>query len=220
MIETSKMNTLASLRLSGFLLSLAMVAGVSAILLYRKVVPWPFHGAATVAETWRRILVYLPVFIFSLASVWWMDNKAKPIRHHFRWNGFSSSFFSGLAGSLGYTLYLYLSCDFALKGAGFAVPATVLCLLNAVSEETLFRLILFQLLISRIGSWKQANLIQAMVYGIPHFFIGGPMFFLYAAGYGLVLGWITRTNQSLLPAIICHFIVDIGAVGLPLLVLI
>ena len=210
----------ALFRLAGFLLSLALVAGVAAFLIDRKLIPWPFHGADTVAGTWGRILVYLPFAVFSLGSVFWTREKSQPVWGHFRWRRFSPSFFPGLLISSGYTIYLYLSCDFALKGPGFVFPAMFLGLLNAVAEEALFRLTLFQLLTRFTGSWKWSNLIQALAYGVPHLFIGGPVFFLYAAGYGLILGWITRTSRSILPAMVCHFIVDIGAVGLPLLVVV
>ncbi|MDO9264914.1 MAG: CPBP family intramembrane metalloprotease [Desulfosalsimonadaceae bacterium] len=210
----------ALFRVTGFLVSLTLVAGTAAYLIGQKLIPWPFHGADTIAGTWGRIPVYLPFFFFSLGSVLWISDQSQPVWNHFRWNRFSPSFLAGLLISLGYAAYLYLSCDLALKGPGFAVPAMVLGLLNAVAEETLFRLILLQLLFRLTGSWKGSNLIQAAVYAIPHLFIGGPVFFLYAAGYGLILGWITRTNNSILPAMVCHFVVDIGAVGLPLLVVV
>ncbi|MFZ2631928.1 MAG: type II CAAX endopeptidase family protein [Desulfosalsimonadaceae bacterium] len=210
----------ALFRVTGFLLSLALVAGVAAFLLDRKLIPWPFHGADTVAGTWGRIPVYLPFAVFSLGSVFWVSDKSRPVWNYFRWNRFSPSFLVGLAISFGYSLYLYLSCNFALKGIGFVFPAMSLGFLNAVSEELIFRLVLFQLLIRLTGSWKWSNLIQAAVYGFPHLFIIGPVFFLNAAAYGLILGWVTRTNRSILPAMICHFIIDIGAVGLPLLVVV
>lgn len=210
----------AFFRLTGFLLSLILVAGVAAVLLHQKLIPWPFHGTDTVAGTWGRIFVYLPFFFFSMASVFWIGDPSRPVWNHFRWDRFSPSFLPGLAVSFGYTAYLYLSCDFALKGLEFVFPANILGLLNAVAEETLFRLVLFQLLIRLTGSWKWPNLIQASVYAILHLFIGGPVFFLMAVIYGLILGWITRTNHSILPAIICHFIVDIGAVGLPLAIVV
>ncbi|RJP89613.1 MAG: CPBP family intramembrane metalloprotease [Desulfobacteraceae bacterium] len=208
----------AVVRLAGFLLSLVLVAGAAAFLLNRKLIPWPFHGADTVAGTWGRIPVYLPLTVFSLGSIFWISDTTRPVWNHFRRGRFSPSFLAGLAVSAGYSLYLYLSCSFALKGMGFVFPAMALGLLNAVTEELLFRLVLFQLLFRLIGSMKWSNLVQAVIYGFPHLFIGGPAFFGYAAFYGLVLGWITRTNRSILPAIICHFIADIGAVGLPLLV--
>lgn len=205
--------------LTGFLASMILMGGAAAFLLTRHLIPWPFHGAETPGQTYGRIAVYLPFSAFALISVFWIKQKKQPVSRLILWNRFSPSFFYGLAISAGYSLTLYLSHDFVLKGAAFVPPALIMGVLNAVSEEILFRLVFFTLLIQRSGSWPRANLMQAMVYGFIHLFIGGPVFFLYAAGYGLLLGWITKTNESVLPAIICHFIADIGAIGLPLLIL-
>jgi len=207
------------LTITGFILSLLLVTGVVAFLLTRKLIPWPFHGADTVFDTYGRILVYLPFAGFSFLSVLWIKGNKRPVADYFTWARFSFTFPIGLVLSGGYSLYLFLTHNFALKGLAFVPPAVLLGFLNAFSEELLFRLVLFQLLIPLAGSWQRANLIQAVLYGFVHLFIGGPVFFLGAVGYGFLLGWITKSNESILPAIICHFIADIGAIGLPLLIL-
>ncbi len=205
--------------LAGFMASLFLIGGAAGFLLTRKLIPWPFHGADTIADTYGRILVYLPFAGFSLLSLLWIRGDQRSISDFISWKRFSPTFLAGFILSAGYSIYLYMTHDFALKGLLFVPPAMMLGLLNAVSEEILFRLVFFQLLIQLTGSWQRANLIQAVLYGFIHLFIGGPVFFLSAVGYGLLLGWITRTNESLLPATICHFIADIGAVSLPLLIL-
>lgn len=204
--------------LAGFVISLAVVAGGAAWLLGQKIIPWPFHGADTVGETYGRILVYLPVAGFSVLSLLWIRDPQKPVWDFFKWKGFSAAFSLGIALSGAYSLYLFSSHEFAYKGLSFVPPALILGILNAVSEELLFRLVFFQLLTQAAGSRHRANLAQAMAYGLVHLFIGGPLFFLGAVGYGLVLGWITQTHKSILPAMICHFIADVGAVMLPLLI--
>jgi len=205
---------------SGFMASLLLIGGTAAFLLTRKLIPWPFHGADTILGTYGRILVYLPFTGFALLSVLWIKGNKRPVADLILWKRFSPTFWAGVVLSAGYSIYLYLFHDFALKGLSFVPPAMMLSFLNAISEELLFRLVIFQLLIPLTGSWQRANLMQALLYGFIHLFIGGPVFFISAVGYGLLLGWITKTNDSLLPAIICHFIVDVGAIGLPLLILV
>ncbi len=206
--------------LAGFTISLFFTVGVAGFLLTRQLIPWPFHGADTVCDTYGRILVYLPFAGFSLLSVLWIRGLNKPVAEYFKWNRFSPTVLVGFALSAGYSLYLFSTHDFAFKGLVFVPPAMILGFLNAISEELLFRLVFFQLLIPVAGSWQRANLMQAVLYGFVHLFIGGPVFFLGAVAYGLLLGWITKTNESILPAIICHFIADVGAIGLPLLILV
>ena len=205
--------------LAGFMTSLLLIGGLVGFLLTRKLIPWPFHGAETIFGTYGRILVYLPFTGFSFISVLWIKEKNRRVADFIKWKRFSPTFLAGFLLSVGYSLYLYGTHDFALKGLAFVPPAMMLSILNAVSEEILFRLVSFQLMIQLTGSWQRANLMQAVVYGFAHLFIGGPVFFLGAVAYGLLLGWMTKTNESVLPAIICHFITDIGAIGLPLLIL-
>jgi membrane protease YdiL (CAAX protease family) len=209
----------SALAFAGFMASLLLMGGAAFFLLARQHIPWPFHGADTVYATYGRILVYLPFVGFSLLSVLWIKGCKRPVADYFKWNLFSFTFTIGFVLSAGYSIYLFLIHDFALKGLAFVPPAMLLGFLNAFSEELLFRLVCFQLVIPLTVSWQRANLVQAILYGFVHLVIGGPVFFFIAVGYGLLLGWVTRTNESLLPAIICHFIADIGAIGLPLLIL-
>ena len=204
--------------LTGFSLTLVMAAGLAGLLLHQGLVSWPFRGADTVFGTWGRIPVYAPVLLFALISLFWLRHAGLPIREWFTWKPVMPVFIVGLGVSIGYSLYLFYTSPFPLKSAGFIPPALVMGLMNAVSEEIVFRLIFMQLLAAAFSSRPRANLIQATVYALPHLLIGGPLFFLLAAGYGLLLGRITLSAGSILPAVICHFIIDIGAIGLPLLI--
>lgn len=204
--------------LAGFSLTLVMAAGLAGLLLHQGLVPWPFRGTDAIFGTWGRIPVYAPVLIYALISLFWLRHAGLPIREWFTWKRVSPLFFAGLGVSIGYSLYLFYTSPFPLKSAGFIPPAIVMGLMNAVSEEIIFRLIFMQLLSAAFSSRPRANLIQAAVYALPHLLIGGPLFFLLAAGYGLLLGRITHASGSIFPAIICHFIIDIGAIGLPLLI--
>lgn len=204
--------------LLGFFIYLLAISATAVFLVRYKVVPWPFHGAETVLGTYGRIFVYLPFAVLALFSLFWVKGAGAPVWENVQWSRFHISFPMGFALSTGYALFLFLSTDFELKGFPFVPPALILSVLNAVAEEVVFRLVLFQLLIMLTGSVSLANGLQACFYGLPHLFIGGSLFFLYAVIYGLVLGWMTRKNNSILPAIICHFVIDIGAIGLPLLI--
>jgi membrane protease YdiL (CAAX protease family) len=204
--------------LAGFTLTLVMTAGLAGLLLHQGWVPWPFRGADTVSGTWSRIPVYTPVLMYALISLFWLRPADLPIREWFAWKRVTPLFLAGLGVSIGYSFYLFYTSPFPLKSAGFIPPALVMGVMNAVSEEIVFRLIFMQLLAAAFSSRPRANLIQAAVYALPHLLIGGPLFFLLAAGYGLLLGRITLAAGSIFPAIICHFIIDIGAIGLPLLI--
>jgi len=204
--------------LAGFTLALVMTAGLAGLLLHQGWISWPFRGADSILVTWSRIPVYAPVLMFALISLFWPRHAGLPIREWFVWKRVTPIFFAGLGVSIGYSLYLFYTSPFPLKSAGFVPPALVMGLMNAVSEEVLFRLIFMQLLAAAWGSRPRANLIQAAVYALPHLLIGGPVFFFMALAYGLLLGRITLSAGSIFPAMICHFIIDIGAIGLPLLI--
>ena len=204
--------------LAGFSLTLVLAAGMAGLLLYHGLVPWPFRGADSIPGTWGRIPIYAPVLMFALISLLWLRQAGLPIREWFSWKQVTPLFFTGLAAGIGYSLYLFYTSPFPMKSPGFIPPALVMGLMNAVSEEIVFRLIFMQLLAAAFGSRPRANLIQAAIYALPHLVIGGPLFFLLAAGFGLLLGRITLSAGSILPAVICHFLIDIGAIGLPLLI--
>jgi membrane protease YdiL (CAAX protease family) len=95
----------------------------------------------------------------------------------------------------------------------------ILSIFNAFSEEIFFRLVLFGLLHKITNNTVISNLIQSMLYSLPHFFIGGFRFAVYAFIYGVLLGIVKEKNNSVIPCVICHFSIDIGNVALPLLII-
>jgi membrane protease YdiL (CAAX protease family) len=111
-----------------------------------------------------------------------------------------------------------MSTGFSLKGSEYWPPVVILSFLNAVSEEVFYRLVFYQLLKKALSGPVVANLIQSLVYSSVHFLIGGVQFAAFAFCYGLLLGLIMERNRSVTPCIICHFCIDIGNIGLPLLV--
>ena len=52
---------------------------------------------------------------------------------------------------------------------------------------------------------------------IVHLAIGGPLFFVLSFIYGMVLGMVFERSRSVLPCVLCHFIIDIGVIGLPMM---
>jgi len=97
-------------------------------------------------------------------------------------------------------------------------PAVIiLSLLNAFSEEIFYRLVLFELLRKFIRSALFVNIIQSAAYALPHYFIGGLQFASFAFLYGILLGMIKEKNESIIPCVVCHFVIDLGNIGAPLL---
>jgi len=49
------------------------------------------------------------------------------------------------------------------------------------------------------------------------FGVAGPVLGLFSIVYGFILGLVAQRSNSILPAIICHFIIDLGCIGMPIL---
>ena len=69
-------------------------------------------------------------------------------------------------------------------------PVLVLSILNAFTEEVVFRLVLFRLLMKATNNAVVSNFIQALAYAAIHVFIGGPVFAAQAFALGVLLGFI------------------------------
>ncbi len=89
---------------------------------------------------------------------------------------------------------------------------------NAWTEEIFFRFIALSVIQDVFESFLIANILQAILYGIIHFFIGGFPFFIGAVFYGLLLGKVFQTKKCIAHCIICHFVVDLGAIGISVLI--
>ena len=123
----------------------------------------------------------------------------------------------GIIGSTGYSIYVLFPLRFGIYNYTFWPPVLILSVLNAFAEEILFRLVLFQLLKKITNNYLVSNLIQSFMYSILHFFIGGFIFGIMALLYGFILGVIAEKSESIAPTLLCHFLIDLGAIGAPLL---
>ncbi len=179
--------------------------------------PWPFQPAQTVAQAYSRVGAYAPMLLVPLASLFWLATSGVEIAPQWRWQRFSSIFLLGLAVSVYYALDLLVFRHPQLRPPAFWPPVVMLSAMNAVAEEIMYRLAAYRLLRrAQYPAWV-ANLVQSLLYALIHFMVAGVLFGILAFIYGWLMGEVVRRNQSLLPAIICHFIIDLGCIGYPLL---
>lgn len=140
-----------------------------------------------------------------------------PINPWLGWNRFSYTFFIGLAVSIYYCFELFVLKGFCFRGPAFWPPVLAMSLMNAAGEEVIYRLALYNLIKRAPYPIWTANIVQALAYALIHFMIAGAVFGFLSFVYGLVLGIIAERNKSIIPAFICHFIIDLGVIGMPLL---
>jgi phosphatidylglycerol:prolipoprotein diacylglycerol transferase len=204
------------LAITGFAVYGIIFALLAFTLLNKGIVHWPFHRMRTITEAYRAILEYAPFAVIATLSIFWLKIAGLSLSESFRWKKLSPSFYVGIAVSLGYSVYLLMHVRFGLDSRAFWPPVIILSGFNALAEEILFRLVLFTLL-RKIMNVHLANGIQSLAYAPLHLFIGGPVFAMLAFAYGMLLGYIREKNASVVPCIICHFLIDLGAIGAPLL---
>jgi membrane protease YdiL (CAAX protease family) len=89
--------------------------------------------------------------------------------------------------------------------------------MNSVIEESVYRLVFYHLIKKSTDSIHISIAVQAIFYAIPHLFID-LIFGIKAISYGMLLGYIVDENTSIIPCIICHFFIDIGLIGVVMLV--
>lgn len=100
----------------------------------------------------------------------------------------------------------HLSFEMKLaNGLGFSA-------LNALLEESIWRIILLGTLIASTGRKWEANIIQAFTFGLAHIAGGipqGVMGGVLAMGFGILMGALVLYRRSgLFAALIAHFVVD------------
>ena len=211
--ELTKLFSLAGLLVSFVVLSFLIHYLTRGI----RIWPWPFQPVHSLADAYARILYYLPMMLLPAYSLYWLQKSRIPIRPWLQWNRFSYAFLVGLAVSLYYCIDLLVLQQVDLRGAAFWPPVLVLSIMNAVAEEIMYRLALYNLLRRAAYSKWVANIVQALVYSLIHFMIAGALLGIFALIYGLIMGIVVQRSRSVTPAIICHFIIDLGAIGMPLL---
>ncbi len=189
----------------------------SAIFVIMKINPllWPFNEGMTVRKAYIAIIIYSPMLLYSLFSLLWIKYSNRLITVHFNYNKFDLSFYFCALISLSYSIYLLH--DIRIINPRLLFPIFVLCVINSVSEEIIYRLVFSELLKNIYSSFLLCNTFQALYYSIIHFYIGGLKFGIFAIVYGLMLGYIRKKNNSILPSIICHFLIDLGCIGTPML---
>ena len=180
-------------------------------------VRWPFRGSASLSTVYAGITTYLPLFIMAWLSLLWLKWAGIPFVRQFAWRKFSNVFFVGIIISAWYSMYLIMRNPVDMSRIAIWVPVIILSLLNAFSEEVFYRLTLFELVRKFVRPALFANIVQSAVYALPHYFIGGLQFALFAFLYGILLGLIKENNESIIPCIVCHFVIDLGNIGVPLL---
>ncbi len=197
-----------------------IIFGLAAFLIRAGIVRWPLFPVDTVKEIYGRIPVYLPVFFLESAALWvlWRLRISIIPSFTFRWkNPLAPVFILGLAGSAAYSAVLFSVTTYSIRGAAFWPPVVIFSILNAFAEEVFFRLVLYRLLRYAGAGAPASNASQAALYSIIHLAVGGPLFAVYSLVYGGILCLIYEKTESIIPPMICHFIIDIGVIGLPLL---
>lgn len=92
-----------------------------------------------------------------------------------------------------------------LAGLGWAM-------LNAASEETIYRGFLMSRLEDNVGS-KGAFFLQALLFTIAHLWTKIPFGFwalLLVFAFGMLMGWLVKKTQGLFAAVYVHFCVDLA----------
>jgi membrane protease YdiL (CAAX protease family) len=217
--QTEKNKVRDAFVFAGFLISFLIMIGTASFLLKKGVIQWPFRRKESILDTYRAVLTYLPFLVFVLTSLVWLKVSEIPILKSFQWKRFSKTFWIAFILSIGYSIFLFITCRFDVKGGGYWPPIILLSLFNAMAEEILYRQIFMDLIQKMTGHKALSNLVQSLFYASLHIPIGGIKFGLYAFLYGLLLGIVKERSQSVIPCILCHFCIDIGNIGLPILIL-
>lgn len=201
------------------LLAFLVLANFMIIYLTRqaRLWPWPIRPVGSLAEAYGRVFYYMPMMGIPLFCLYWLRKFREPIRPWFQWNRFSYTFLLALGASAYYSVDLLVLKDVDLRGPAFWAPVLIMSLMNAPAEEVMYRLGLYSLLKRASYTRLTANVVQALVFSLIHFMIAGALFGVFAFVYGLVLGVVAERNKSIIPAMICHFVIDWGTIGMPLL---
>lgn len=183
-----------------------------------KIWQWPFLRVASLSDAYMRIFYYLPVMAVPVIALLGLKRSKVAIRSYFRWDRYSWTFLLGLAVSLYFVVdLLVIRQPLRMRGVEFWPPIVLLSLLNGASEEIMYRLALYRLIRrAQYPKWI-AGVVQSLIYASIHYMIAGAPLGTIAFAYGLVMQVVVNRNRSIIPAVICHFTIDIGCIGRPLL---
>lgn len=178
---------------------------------------WPIQPVDSLADAYGRIFYYIPVMLIPALAMRWMKKNNEPILRWFKWGRFTFLFVIGLLVSVYYSLELLIFKHHVLRGLEFWPPALIISIMNAFCEEIMYRLALYRAIISVNYSKWTALVVQSVVYSLIHFMVVGAVLGLFSLVYGFLLGLIVQRSKSVSQAIVCHFIIDIGCIGMPML---
>lgn len=201
------------------LLVILLLFSVTAIHLTRVmyVWQWPFQPVRNPAEAYGRIGYYMPMMLMPLFSLYWLKRFNVSFNERFHRGRFSWIFVLAFIVSAYYAFELLIMRDINLRGIAFWPPVLIMSVMNAFSEEIMYRLALYELLRRAGYSRLTSNVIQSLVYSVIHFMIAGAILGIFSLAYGFLLGIVRQRTGSIMPAVLCHFVIDLGAIGMPLL---
>lgn len=205
--------------LIGFLLYFSLCVAMIALLVKTGMIRWPFRRGPEITDTYQNIIIYLPVLLLGMGSLFFTKPAGIPLRHLLICRHYSIPFFAGALFSIGYSVWVFAACRFPMEGYAYWPLIVVLSIMNAATEEIVYRLVFYSLVKSVINHPLSANIIQSTLYASVHIPITGLTFSGLVFLYGLFLGHLLETHKSIIPGTICHFLIDIGVIGLPLLVI-
>jgi prolipoprotein diacylglyceryltransferase len=212
--EIRKLLSLAGLMVAYVLLTFLIIYLTRKV----KIWPWPFSRVLSLTDAYMRVGAYLPMMLIPLGTMAWMKRNSMPIWSQYRWTQFSPYFLLALAMSIYYSLELLVfKRPSAFRGLAFWPPVILLSVMNAFAEEIMYRQALYGLLRRADYTKWVAIPVQAVIYSLMHFMIAGAILGLFSLIYGIILGLVADRCRSLTPAILCHFIIDIGCIGMPML---
>lgn len=185
-----------------------------------RVLPFPFQRVYDLGTAYKLILTYLPFLVLPIISIVWLKKAQLPIWEKFKIQGDPKTIIIfttiGLAASVFYSLDLLVLSGPRLRGAAFWPPVLILSVINAFTEEIAYRLTAYRLVLNAAFSRITAILLQAVLYSAVHFFFN-PTLGAFSLVYGIIMGVLMDRTQSVTLCIICHFIIDLGAIGKPIL---
>jgi membrane protease YdiL (CAAX protease family) len=178
---------------------------------------WPIVPVVSLADAYARLLYYMPVMVIAASALVWMRKNNEPIRPWFSRGRFSGVFVIGLLASMYYSFELLVLKGHTFRGVEFWPPVIILSVLNAACEEIMYRLAFCRAIIRAGYSGWVALIVQSVAYSLIHFMVVGAVLGLLSLFYGFILGLIVQRSKSVSQAMVCHFIIDIGCIGMPLL---
>ncbi|MCP4133547.1 MAG: CPBP family intramembrane metalloprotease [bacterium] len=223
---------------TGYVICYIIVLTVFAILTSNKLITLPFHSVQSLEEAYMRVVNYMPIFFISVFSLIWLKVAGLPVIPWLKWKEWkrpSWIFYAVFFATIAYTVYYLGFTRLPLRGYPFYPPVILLSILNAFAEEIYYRLILFSIVIELtrtvlipymqgrgllqkiISNRFFPNVIQSTFYALIHLSLAGWELTLLAFANGMVMGILVEKHKSIIPAVICHIIVDLGVIGLPML---